>query len=220
MVFSGFNPRPHAEGDPLRIAEIVLIYLFQSTPSRGGRRSFQLTLSAVFRFQSTPSRGGRRPSLCFILPRSCFNPRPHAEGDGSTSRWQYRNGGFNPCPHAEGDPICRRHSIPYCAVSIHALTRRATPLYLGSGGCRKVSIHALTRRATVDRRHVSSANKSFNPRPHAEGDALHVGSTLAVIEFQSTPSRGGRRAVNFGKLYRVQFQSTPSRGGRPDSMNQ
>ena len=34
----GFNPRPHAEGDVIKITLIFPVVWFQSTPSRGGRR--------------------------------------------------------------------------------------------------------------------------------------------------------------------------------------
>ena len=100
------------------------------------------------------------------------------------------------------------------AVSIHALTRRAT-----SPGCcgqpsASVSIHALTRRATTSLGHCKGIQDGFNPRPHAEGDnpqtpaqgksfvSIHAltrratpvdCSTIEVSLFQSTPSRGGRR---------------------------
>ena len=98
-----FNPRPHAEGD----ANCFLAYLhsltFQSTPSRGGRLFSERPTTWDVKFQSTPSRGGRRRANRAIKVVLCFNPRPHAEGDHLV------------------------HAISFSeAVSIHALTRRAT----------------------------------------------------------------------------------------------
>ena len=99
-----------------------------------------------------------------------------------------------------------------------------------------VSIHALAWRATLaDQRQGSCVDDSFNPRPRVEGDGASVEGSLSVM-FQSTPSRGGRRAPwthtsltrCFNPRPRVEgdaflrghkrennsFQSTPSRGGR------
>ena len=121
---------------------------------------------------------------------------------------------FNPRPHAEGDQD--NHS----ANKI-------------SG---KVSIHALTRRATAINATAKQIELCFNPRPHAEGDAMPKKPTTKHNWFQSTPSRGGRRAKILQNQQKTSFnprphaegdgswatrylptpwfQSTPSRGGR------
>ena len=78
--------------------------------------------------------------------------------------------GFNPRPHAEGDSV-------QCYVFFNI----------------RVSIHALTRRATYTRFPFSSFLNGFNPRPHAEGDWRWRKLVIIQREFQSTPSRGGRR---------------------------
>ena len=79
----------------------------------------------------------------------------------------------------------------YSAISIHALTRRATECVKIRKPEEKISIHALTRRATLYR----------NRKPLAR-------------QFQSTPSRGGRHEQQKGFRSLDKFQSTPSRGGR------
>ena len=186
-----FNPRPRGEGDEgayvILGGDYVSIHalagrattdilaeagrvMFQSTPSRGGRRVKLLMPTLLISvsihalagratprarnspsehaFQSTPSRGGRRSGASQRGPSpSRFNPRPRGEGDG----------------HCPPRPIGR-------LVSIHALAGRATALKRGQaararfqstpsrGGRRTVaddvrrptivSIHALAGRAT------------------------------------------------------------------------
>ena len=36
-----FNPRPHEEGDAIYDMNIIILWIFQSTPSRGGRPKSQ-----------------------------------------------------------------------------------------------------------------------------------------------------------------------------------
>ena len=174
-----FNPRPHAEGDLINpFGWTYFSALFQSTPSRGGRRALfhnnsplvRVSIHALTRratilkkcaapiswFQSTPSRGGRQKSIGFMYHILGFNPRPHAEGDRTN--------------HGTGKGAL--------LVSIHALTRRATKLLIVVRPAVMVSIHALTRRATCTTYKGSVCSSSFNPRPHAEGDQLPHGSLL------------------------------------------
>ena len=81
--------------------------------------------------------------------------------------------GFNPRPHAEGDPDLAMNLMVLVVVSIHALTRRAT------GACKRV-VTRLWFQSTPSRggrlaiRASETQGGSFNPRPHAEGDAFYL----------------------------------------------
>ncbi len=77
-----FNPRPPAEGDDdlSDTLQPVLISI-HALPRRATRRRLLSVLLDTI-FQSTPSRGGRR--IINLLPAGSkpdFNPRPPAEGD-------------------------------------------------------------------------------------------------------------------------------------------
>ncbi len=98
-----FNPRPPAEGDT-KMALTSVTMIFQSTPSRGGRRSvtadclrsYDISIHALPRRATDGSVEGFAQQLISIhaLPRRAtstslsstagrgnFNPRPPAEGD-------------------------------------------------------------------------------------------------------------------------------------------
>ena len=186
-----FNPRPHAEGDPRcsvgkSTTKKVSIH---ALTRRATRKSAPHGI--LQKFQSTPSRGGRLAKVRLMEYYKSFNPRPHAEGDQIEKQSKSLLERFNPRPHAEGD-LAKSRNFRWITVSIHALTRRATHRDPNKSLANNVSIHALTRRATRS-----------------------IVSKVVDFEFQSTPSRGGRRiTLNFG-TQSLEFQSTPSRGGRP-----
>ena len=199
-----FNPRPHAEGDEVFIVVSVVEVEFQSTPSRGGRHIY------IERENAPPS----------------FNPRPHAEGDYIYSTTTFKKKLFQSTPSRGGRPhllfFCsqnffvsihaltrratRRCKFCYARkfVSIHALTRRATRRFPRAMARELVSIHALTRRATARLLKYLSPTRSFNPRPHAEGDLLRVLQPFPTLQFQSTPSRGGRLTKLIAQLKELQ----------------
>ncbi len=239
---AGFNPRPRAGGDASTSAEIAGRVEFQSTPPRGGRprralttrRQSAVSIHAPARgatsacdahacgraFQSTPPRGGRPAMRAAIgATASRFNPRPRAGGD-----------------------------------RVHGSTLRRLRL---------VSIHAPARGATSHAAMRIVGRIGFNPRPRAGGDvvtsarrhadvrvSIHAparGATIArrlqptMLEFQSTPPRGGRPAQPLivgesavvsihapargataayrGRRRDHLFQSTPPRGGRPAAIS-
>ena len=122
--------------------------LFQSTPSRRGRRE-PCGITRILRmFQSTPSRRGRRLlPMPMIFRLLSFNPLPHAEGD--------RDGLPSPSP---GN------------VSIHSLTQRETKFARHTPRSLQVSIHSLTQRETLMEKSERLTDCRFNPLPHAEGD--------------------------------------------------
>ena len=141
-------------------------------------------------FQSTHSRGVRLSTSFSMPPSRCFNPRTHEECDGTSQ-----------IPH------------PYNRVSIHALTRSATPVLASRWLSWRVSIHALTRSATHSAKRAGSMNRfqsthsrgvrqllarwlladrCFNPRTHEECDIVDDIDDAEICKFQSTHSRGVR----------------------------
>ena len=79
------------------------------------RRATSLFIRAAMSllFQSTPSRGGRRSAAKGAAAKHGFNPRPHAEGDKRCYVWSYHAACFNPRPHAEGDPLQIQRVNPF-----------------------------------------------------------------------------------------------------------
>ena len=77
-------------------------------------------------FQSTPSRRGRRFFRYMFIFNESFNPLPHAEGDTERAlRDKVMELSFNPLPHAEGDTGSAK-LVQHYPVSIHSLTQRET----------------------------------------------------------------------------------------------
>ena len=189
----GFNPLPHAEGDPLNFAIRMPTRCFNPLPHAEGD-------------QAGP---GSVP-----LPDCRFNPLPHAEGDRIRSPLKvwgmmfqstpsrrgrlYSHSGrqerksFNPLPHAEGDSD---DPDAYAEVNLFQSTPSRRGRRCPAGGlyrmCR-VSIHSLTQRET-----------------QSSTSVLHHHGT-----FQSTPSRRGRLCLLLHRQHGIMFQSTPSRRGR------
>ena len=234
----GFDPRPHARGDSIVFPErAIRLIVSIHAPTRGatpspidGRTGFASTW-----FRSTPPREGRRGATRKQKLIQSFDPRPHARGDRG-SRLQSKCISIvsihAPTRGATSYPITLTRAM--VTVSIHAPTRGATWCRASAPPppAERVSIHAPTRGATwrLRVRHGRpSALDSFDPRPHARGDArdgrihrhfehvsIHAptrGATLIhairarlLQWFRSTPPREGRR----GHL----FRSTPPREGR------
>ena len=132
--------------------------------------------------------------------------------------------------------ILTQRLINLFGVSIHALTRSATPTQLPEQPKAPVSIHALTRSATVvysftmpDGKFQSTHSRgvrlavmgavpiagSFNPRTHEECDQYRGGSRhrRAVSIHALTRSATGHDYMY--KVLQIEFQSTHSRGVRP-----
>ena len=161
---------------------------FQSTPARGGRR----VNSALGPLHVSIHARTRRATRKVVLKGvgRCFNPRPHAAGDCSANRWHVVALMFQSTP-ARGGRLSR--SCVYCSFRMF----QSTP----ARGGRHEWFPDLT-----------PGPGSFNPRPHAAGDAADRRTGLSR-GFQSTPARGGRPS-RFRWRLATQFQSTPARGGR------
>ena len=81
-LLTGFNPLPHAEGDPsLRYRRIYETSGFNPLPHAEGDQYVLRSAHQQDGFQSTPSRRGRQLVKAHIAVHVCFNPLPHAEGD-------------------------------------------------------------------------------------------------------------------------------------------
>ena len=164
-----FNSRPSARGDAWCSATSETVSLFQFTPLREGRLLCFYPSFYFVKFQFTPLREGRR----FIVPTPSiltnFNSRPSARGDlilSVTANIKYY---FNSRPSARGD-MPGIFQVERSFISIHAPPRGATPIDQHTSISRYISIHAPPRGATC--------NRLIDP---------------AVIQFQFTPLREGRR---------------------------
>ena len=98
------------------------------------------------------------------------------------------------------------------AVSIHALTRRAT-FRICSKRVNSRFQSTPSRGGRPDARRLGKRGNSFNPRPHAEGDKRTKRGWVATIRFQSTPSRGGRQIRNRPCLPDASFNPRPHAEG-------
>ena len=209
-----FNPRPHAAGDlpasRLHAPRAVSIH----ARTRRATQACGLAFAGGIVFQSTPARGGRRrarASKCWRLRVSihartrratrrragplagcsvCFNPRPHAAGDASVRGTRMAARMFQSTPARGGRlrPPGRRRSRH--AVSIHARTRRATP----------VRRHCGTQHSFNPRPHAAGddggvagmpPSECFNPRPHAAGDQFADAFAVRIIGFNPRPHAAG-----------------------------
>ena len=101
-TISHFNPRPPAEGDV--VVSMICPYAVISIHALPRRATFhKINDIPQILFQSTPSRGGRRLCCWVISGINNFNPHPPAEGDENALKGFYRDYDFNPRPPAEGD---------------------------------------------------------------------------------------------------------------------
>ena len=101
-------------------------------------------------------------------------------------------------------------------ISIHALTQRATGNMTNDNGEYVISIHALTQRATSPLQEYFKNDVDFNPRPHAEGDHTTQHALYCLLDFNPRPHAEGDVLDLFYLNIFLIFQSTPSRRGRHD----
>ena len=194
-TMGSFNPRPHAEGDEetrkILQNNSVSIHALTRRATNLSRRSLQtlkkVSIHALTRrataqkfadnvqamFQSTPSRGGR--------------PLP-------TDRWLHQRA-FQSTPSRGGRRDAKFFSNFDFRVSIHALTRRATGFPIlksctnpfqstpSRGG--RPTLQSASNLASQFQSTPSRGGRlffltisplfgpCFNPRPHAEGDAIY-----------------------------------------------
>ena len=120
-------------------------------------------------------------------------------------------------------------------ISIHALAKRATLLWISVSELLFISIHALAKRATSEktqhciRKAISihalakratgyhwdwDEKKLFQSTPSQRGRPTPFHLVFVFIVFQSTPSQRGRLAFQIVVSKLPLFQSTPSQRGR------
>ena len=145
---------------------------------------------ADFSFQFTPARGGRLRSRRTSRMGQGFNSRPRVAGDGTNYHHAANSNRFNSRPRVAGD---RRAT----AREAQAQSFNSRPRVAGDPvgvlclcAAQRVSIHARAWRATV------AASASF-----------------AVLVFQFTPARGGRRASASRTNKHWSFNSRPRVAG-------
>ena len=168
-----FNSRPPRGGRQFDVDDESYKAIFQSTPS--ARRATQKSKSDInnyLLFQSTPSarRATRHPRCCFDLTHISIHAL-REEGDGSPLCRPRFVGNFNPRPPRGG----RRHP-DLCLTPIQVFqstpsARRATATAQANALALQISIHALRE----------------------EGDIGKVAGTVATVDFNPRPPRGGRQ---------------------------
>ncbi len=102
------------------------------------------------------------------------------------------------------------YSTSGTAISIHALVKRATFLFVFSLFVLVISIHALVKRATLLSVSVFLFLLYFNPRPREEGDFSFCFFAICVGDFNPRPREEGDASVLLFYSFRQVFQSTPS----------
>ena len=196
---SCFNPRPHAAGDDgVRTISGTLRVSIHARTRRATDAAGDEVAACAVSIHARTRRATFVPAANYSVPR--FQSTPARGGRRHGGRRRARPGG----------------------VSIHARTRRATlanaclngafvfqstPARGGRHRAHRVvpappcvSIHARTRRATVIRCATASWTRSFNPRPHAAGDAVPRG-TAAMPQEVSIHART-RRATRPALIYK------------------
>jgi len=121
---------------------------------------------------------------------------------------------FNPRPRAGGDFEGRRVWGRFNLVSIHAPARGATEALREVEEAQNVSIHAPARGATLAPTAAPLGIQCFNPRPRAGGDWQPPGVLLHTFCFNPRPRAGGDFGDRTTWDGAGMFQSTPPRGGR------
>ncbi len=166
--------------------------LFQSTPPRGGRRSWPAGLQAAYYVSiHAPARGathcggGSKAVRCV----SIHAPARGATGAGGAHVRGHRRVSI----HAPARGATRQAQGPEhrAGVSIHAPARGATrPERVFAAG-RGVSIHAPARGATKLFKPIHKIGTCFNPRPRAGGDraTLTEANMTGVVSIHA-PARG------------------------------
>ena len=153
--------------------------MFQSTPPRGGRQLRQHILPGNNRVQSTPPRGGR------LRPRRLLKYRRR----------------FQSTPPRGGRPCILRDIRGKIFVSIHAPTRGATKI----AQFRQLALMFQStppRGGRRWRRQNGFRKNSFNPRPHAGGDArrLDLCGSRQLVSIHA-PTRGATHIPGPGQRF-------------------
>ena len=212
----GFNPRPREEGDDtgLDIAGClaVSIHALAKRATAGRQRlsaGRSVSIHALAK-RATPYPQSPTPA------RSRFNPRPREEGDTEACSSALRHVVFQ--------------STPSMPMGASGWTNSTSPSSRGRG----LKLHeeiagiAITNVALFARAWIETTRPPLGPpggpvalfarawiETPEEGDVRDCNTRDLFVQFQSTPSRRGRQALQAARAAGVWFQSTPSRRGRP-----
>ena len=189
-----FNSRPSARGDNHRRRERDVHGISIHAPPRGATGSFS-SLVLMFPFQFTPLREGRRTPSAHPEWRHYFNSRPSARGDtDSGTSWHSRTN-FNSRPSARGDPI-----VAWKAFMAHLFQftplregRRSFPAAVSS---RSQFQFTPLREGRLAQAELSRANQQFQFTPLREGRPVLSRRWSSCSHFNSRPSARGDFAAS------------------------
>ena len=171
-LLCNFNSRPSARGDLSICTPPVVLWIFQFTPLREGRRG--------------------NPYAPLIWQKY-FNSRPSARGDRRRKPPRTSQiGHFNSRPSARGDAM-RGDSGTSDDISIHAPPRGATSPDTTTGRDNHISIHAPPRGATYHQQR-SATYRLFQFTPLREGRRHADLDNCTAPDFNSRPSARGDQA--------------------------
>ena len=130
LASTDFNPRTHKECDPAGISAVA--------------KTMGISIHAL-------TKSATSCNWLFLGRLPYFNPRTHKECDISSKPLIALILHFNPRTDKECDRSIIQNFAPADLISIHALTKSATPKRPNADLDRVISIHALTKSATFSR---------------------------------------------------------------------
>ena len=164
-------------------------------------------------FRSTPLRE-RRPTLSqHRRAMHCFDLRLCARGDRAPGACPPTPPCFDPCLCARGDPTSFSTLRPMTPFRSTPLRERRLVEVVSLEHRDLVSIHASAREATRRSTRARASSPCFDPRLCARGDRSRS-SSVARLEFRSTPLRERRRGRELCHRFPTWFRSTPLRERR------
>ncbi len=186
-----FNPRPRVGGDIRAVPMSTALFVFQSTPPRGGRPPNIIKERSSDLFQSTPPRGGRRVGAVDCLVFQRFQSTPPRGGRPATKIKKWLAKVFQSTPPRGG--------------------RRVTEYQ--DRGTLHVSIHAPAWGATVFAIPFWRLFFRFNPRPRVGGDAEIQALRAYLYRFNPRPRVGGDEYQRIYNKMVGSFNPRPRVGG-------
>ena len=227
-----FTPLREGRHRWIRVRHMMQVISIHAPP-RGATNSADDAASRGY-FNSRPSARGDVGGGHVDATPFYFNSRPSARGDTAARTERTIDTHFNSRPSARGDQQCLERRIRSGNISIHAPPRGATDMSVWIEQSDTISIHAPPRGATSlsvpvfacpifqftplreGRRRwytLSHADRHFNSRPSARGDASGQRSAIWDVISIHAPPRGATVGQSRGSSSN-QFQFTPLREGR------
>ena len=209
---SRFDPRPRA-GATRRPHGRHYRHPFRSTPPRGGRLESGSDVGDAIKVSiHAPARGATRHRSRLGRTR-CFDPRPRAGGDTHCRRLVMARMGFDPRPRAGGDPRWPSRRWPRRCFDPRPRAGGDRP-HAGVIGDSDVSIHAPARGATGQRVRQSPTLVEFRSTPPRGGRLRPAAEALALADrFDPRPRAGGDRELSRCSWPSRSFDPRPRAGG-------